>query len=421
MAKGLYIGDPSIGLAKKIKKLYIGDPSTGAARNVKKVYIGDQSTGVARLAWTAGTRGMFLVSFNTGGIFKTNNIENLSSYVKVDLPNTYAYTMMEGGDYYIIDWQTSTSCGIYYSTDCVEWVSKDLTNLMYYKQWRKYYWDGEFYFTDYKNSKLVYQKTKDFVNFTQIDMTAVPYHDCTIVNDTTFVKITTTITGTYPYDYRNYYPTITYDKGKTWTIGTFLGSHYNSGSYYASGSSIKYYPEWGGLHANKTYVSYASSDGQFKCTGENLSATYNVNNISEKKSLLEWSSSNYVGSNYNVSLGDLPFRYQETLTASTYGESWVSNVQLLQLYPYSNTPQYSLGDAVSFSYPAEQNNWLSIKCLDKNCYYLLTTKKTGNNLYAFNVYKVPIGYTASYRFSALINDTTATKNYLTQIVYKPLT
>lgn len=53
MAKGMYIGDPSTGLAKKMKKLYIGDPSTGVARKVKKVYIGDPNTGLARLCWTA--------------------------------------------------------------------------------------------------------------------------------------------------------------------------------------------------------------------------------------------------------------------------------------------------------------------------------------------------------------------------------
>lgn len=52
MAKGMYIGDPSTGLAKKVKKLYIGDPSTGVARKVKKVYIGDPTTGLARLAWS---------------------------------------------------------------------------------------------------------------------------------------------------------------------------------------------------------------------------------------------------------------------------------------------------------------------------------------------------------------------------------
>lgn len=426
MAKGMYLGDPSTGVAKKIKKLYIGDPSTGVARNVKKVYIGDPITGLARLAWTSGTKGMFLLGFNTGGIFRTNNIENLSSYIKVDLPNAYAYTMMEGGDYYVIDWNTSTSWGIYYSTDCVEWISKDLTNIMYYKQSRKYYWDGEFYFQDYKNSKLVYQKTKDFVNFTQIDVTAVPYHECTFINSTTFAKLTKTVTGTYPYERLNYYPTITYDGGKTWTVATNpLSSHYNNGGYYKAGGAIKYYPDWGGLNAEVTYVSYASYDGVFKCEGNNVSAVININNINEKKEVLSWSSS-YGGnsSNYDIHLGDLPFRRMETLN-STYGESWISNLWLLQLYPYSDTNTYNLGDSVYFSYMANENNYLTIRCPDKNCYYLLTTKKTNsaqppNATYAFNVYKVPKVYTSSYRFSALINDTTATKNYITQVVYKPV-
>lgn len=66
MAKGLYLGDPSTGVAKKIKKLYIGDPSTGVARKVKKVYIGDPNTGVARLCWQDYVASQYMVAYGTG-------------------------------------------------------------------------------------------------------------------------------------------------------------------------------------------------------------------------------------------------------------------------------------------------------------------------------------------------------------------
>lgn len=66
MAKGLYLGDPTTGLAKRVKKMCLGDPLTGVARNIKKVYIGDPNTGVARLCWQDYVASQYMVGYGTG-------------------------------------------------------------------------------------------------------------------------------------------------------------------------------------------------------------------------------------------------------------------------------------------------------------------------------------------------------------------
>lgn len=66
MAKGLYLGDPTTGLAKRVKKMCLGDPLTGVARNIKKVYIGDPNTGIARLCWQDYVASQYMVGYGTG-------------------------------------------------------------------------------------------------------------------------------------------------------------------------------------------------------------------------------------------------------------------------------------------------------------------------------------------------------------------
>lgn len=67
MAKGFYLGDPTTGLARKVKKLYIGDPTTGLVRKVKKVFIGDPVTGLARLFYSSGLVKEIYYQQNTNG------------------------------------------------------------------------------------------------------------------------------------------------------------------------------------------------------------------------------------------------------------------------------------------------------------------------------------------------------------------
>jgi len=92
MAKGMYLGDPITGLAKKIKKLYIGDPSTGVARKVKKVYIGDPNTGVARLCWSGSNIDIVTKLNVISGVYTTDVFitEDRKTFTKLgNVPNSY--------------------------------------------------------------------------------------------------------------------------------------------------------------------------------------------------------------------------------------------------------------------------------------------------------------------------------------------
>nr|WP_295681094.1 hypothetical protein [uncultured Lachnoclostridium sp.]DAD78551.1 MAG TPA: hypothetical protein [Caudovirales sp. ctCiv1] len=422
MAKGLYLGDPTTGLAKRVKKMCLGDPLTGVARNIKKVYIGDPSIGVARLCYTAGERGVFIAGFEgSQTIIRTTNIEDQSSYMVIPLSNVMYGTVQEFGDYYVMLWKTSSSRGLYYSTDGKEWQSTDMTSFTssLYNEPPLVY-NGELYIKDWSSSKLMYHMTNNCTTFTTIEATALPWYGYGTkhLGGTKWAKLT--------YDTNNnvdsYKVSISNDGGTSWvTGGTVVSVKHNGSSSWSSGAELLYVD--GLLFVCGSFIEYQSTNYMdYVCdlvqvdltTGKFVTRIYAESNTNTP-----------IAYDFTQPIsGNLAFRYGIRRESESARFLYVR--KLIKINPNANDTSRKYEEIGNFDtpyYPTQNENGLvTLDCPDRNCHYILMTKSRyiGAGLRNYTLAKVNKAYSVAADCVTIINNDTPSVFGIASLVYKKI-
>lgn len=406
MAKAIYLGDPSTGVARKVKKLYVGDANTGVARKIKKVYVGDANTGVARLCYTAGERGYYLASYSKGTIWYSKAA--YGAWTQLQLANTLSHAIIEFGDYYVVGWSSGSSRGLYYSTDCKEWKSSDVTatgaNLNYYMSVKK----DKLYL--YKNESVAIE-TSDCVTFKEVQTSTLPWWGTTEMHDGTLVKTTRTPNGNYHHIYRIM---MSKDNGVTWTTSNYSRLLQTSSSYYHSSVTIENVN--GRCLVMFDYASYYSSSGDFQCDYDVESLWFDLSGATPEPVALTYLLQKGSGSNaksyYWMRVwSNKLLTYEWTKLLANYGMSDPGNTQIAKVDPaksgftstgtiYRNTnDNYANADTVK-----AVNNMSAVYCKDEDCFYVIVSDYYNSNTYnTLRERGYKITKTDAYNYSTLSN------------------